>query len=342
MNCNRYSARYLRQLANMLPAGIPIARCFDILASTENDKTIKLKLMRIHQQLIAGQTLHKSLQAIPDWFDVYTCHIIALGEETGKLDLILITLANYHEHYLDWQQRLRQSLLYPSILAISALLLVFLLFILVIPSFAELFQEHIQRLPLITRLLFYLSAVLRQTLPCGGVILAAILVTCCFPAYRLKLTSQVKAMLVSIPRVSQLQASIQQIRFSRHLGIALAAGTSLLPALRLIENMVASQMQNAIKRLQRRVATGIALHKAMSECPELPLLLRQMTQIGEESGKLDELLLQFADLTEKSLQTSIAALIQYLEPLIITVLGVLIGGLVIGMYLPLFNLGSSL
>lgn len=333
MKHNAFTALFLRQLANMLPAGIPVARCLDILAATQTNTVLKSTLLRIQQQLSSGQSLHQSLQVYPHLFNAYTCHIIALGEETGKLDLILDKLATYHEHRLEWQQRLQRALWYPTILLCTATLLTLLLFIFVIPTFAELFKEQSVKLPLLTRTLFYLSTLLKQILPLLGITL----LLAWYNRHAL-----LHYLVKSMPPLHHLQQSIQHIRFSRHLGIALAAGTSLLPALTLTHNMANQHMQTVIQRLKRRVNTGISLHKAMSECPELPLLLRQMTQIGEESGKLDQLLVQFAELAEKSLQHRINQLILCLEPLIITVLGVLIGGLVIGMYLPLFNLGSAL
>lgn len=324
---------FLRQLAVMLTAGIPILRCLEILTATQSNPALRKQLHRIQQQLIKGHALHRCLSNSPSWFDHFSCELIHLGEEAGKLDCILPALANHHEHNLQLKRQIYQALFYPCLLGITACCLTLGMFTLVIPTFADLFENH-QQLPFITRCLFSISSLAHAILPWMLLPLAILILT--FDSKTL-----IK-ILMRLPPLPSLLLTLQHIRFSRNLSIALTAGIPILHALKLTTNLLNQDSAKHIRQLQRQICTGTSLYKAMDSNPYFPDLLKQMTKTGEESGCLDLLLLKTAEILETELRTNIQRLTALLEPLIITVQGVLIGGLVIGMYLPLFNLGNAL
>ena len=330
----------MRQLANMIPAGIPIARCLDILEKNQHEPTSRTVFHKIKMQLMAGHTLHDSLKLHPDWFDTFTCQLVRLGEQTGKLDQVLLTLATHHENTATFRRNIWQALFYPCLILGVAIIMSVCMFIFVIPTFAELFKDITQPLPLLTRILFFLSRALVRTSP-FMLALAASMIALLITPQRAKLMNSLLAALRNLPPLTNILNRLAMIHFSRHLAIALAAGIPILEALSLTINMENPVLlTSSIRQLRAALSAGYSLHQAMQSQVIFPLLLQQMVKVGEEAGTLDKMLEKSAVLMEDELNARISHLTKLLEPLIMSVLGVLIGGLVIGMYLPIFNLGS--
>lgn len=321
----------LRQLSGMLAAGIPVARCVEILEKMQPDSALRAALFKIKNRLQAGFALHDSLRAEPEWFDAFSCRLVFLGEQTGKLDTILLALTQHHEKRADWQRNIRKALFYPCILMVTAAILSLCMFIFIIPAFAELFADRYQQLPWLTRMIFAFSAVIRYALP---VLVLAIVAGIYF----------IRRQKISWQRLPPFSASVRDFaaaRFTRNLALALSAGVPILEALKLAAGFGHAELEHAVTDLRSAIHAGHSLHDALSANTIFPAVLRQMAEVGEESGALDAMLLKAASILETALETRMERFIQLLEPLIMCVLGVLIGGLVIGMYLPVFNLGSA-
>lgn len=335
-------AVFMRQLAVMLAAGIPLARCFEILESAQDSNEIRTGMYKIRKMLLAGHTLSDSLAAEPQWFDTITLNIIRLGEQTGCLDIILNNLAAHQEYQDSLRRSIRQALFYPVILFITAMTLSTCMFIYVIPSFAELFKDIDKPLPLLTQSLFYISSVMRSLLP------ACLLPVFALPALSFtvrgkRMSASMRRHIIALPPINSILRAAELIQLIRNLSLALSSGITILDALKLSGSVCSNtEITSAARKLRASLSSGINLYQAMEPHTVFPVLLRQMVKSGEESGCLDKMLDKSANILEAQLQERIFHFIQLLEPLIMCVLGVLIGGLVIGLYLPVFNLGSAL
>jgi type IV pilus assembly protein PilC len=336
-------AIFMRQLASMIPAGIPLTQCFTILEKTQQHPGARTILYKIKNHLLAGNSLYDSLHHHPEWFDTFTCRLIQLGEKTGKLDELLLTLANYHENKNKFQHKISQALFYPCIILTTAIILSFSMFIFVIPSFAELFQGIDKKLPLLTRGIFFISGIVTHYLLLITGLVAAASIAIYITHRRGKLSPILLRWLKRLPPLYDCVQTLAIIRFARNLAIALAAGIPILEGLHLAAGICDhAPLATAIRQVRAAVTAGNTVYQAMERLASFPIVLQQMVKVGEESGSLDKMLLKTAELLETQLDSRILYLTQLLEPLIMSVLGVLIGVLVIGMYLPVFNLGSTL
>lgn len=342
---NRHTrpAIIMRQLASMLPAGVPITQCFVILEKTQRQQAIRIMFYKIQGQLLAGNSLYDSLRAHSWYFDNFTCRLIQLGERTGKLDKIFVMLAKHHEDQENFKRKIYQALFYPCLIFTAAIIMTICLFMFVIPAFAELFKDIDHPLPALTRAIFYLSATLQLAWP---VLLIIMLVSTIagIHAYRhgkfIKISDQICQYL---PLLRECRDASALIHFTRHLAITLAAGIPILEALSLTSEMNShARLATIIRQLRAAISAGHTLHAAMAPHTMLPALLQQMVKVGEEAGNLEHMLEKTGELLTAELDARILYLTQLLEPLIMTLLGVLIGGLVTGMYLPVFHLGSTL
>lgn len=336
------AAIVMRQLAGMIPAGIPVTRCFEILEQTQRHADARAGLFKIKNHLLAGHSLFESMHCRPDWFDTFTCRLIHLGEQTGKLDQVLLTLAADYENKLEFHRSIRRALFYPCIIFTIAVILTCCMFIFVIPSFAALFRDMDKPLPLLTRMIFALSTMLTSALPVIFLLVIIVMIALRLTVRR-NIFNILRQRLRTLPPLAGILQTLALIRLLRNLALALSAGMPILDALQLITGSCGHESINSSARqLRSSLCAGHTLYQAMQMQTVFPIMARQMVRVGEESGALDKMLDKSADILEMQLNSSIFHITQLLEPLIMSVLGVLIGSLVIGMYLPVFNLGSAL
>jgi type IV pilus assembly protein PilC len=336
-------AMIMRQLASLISAGVPIAQCLAILEQTHQHTDARIMFFKIKRQLLAGNSLYDSLRSHSQVFDNFTCHLIQLGERTGKLDKVLLMLAKHHEDRAALGKKIRQALFYPCLICCAAIIMTVCLFVFVIPSFAQLFKDADRSLPLLTRAIFSISSLLQHGWPAFCVFVFALSATSFYAYRRGRLTAAIEAIYRYAPLIRKLREASAMTHFSRHLAITLAAGIPILESLQLSAEMCSDrQLATIIRQLRAAVSAGVPLHEAMAIHQQFPAMLQQMVKVGEASGNIDHMLEKSADLLAAELDTRIQYLTQLLEPLIMTLLGVLIGGLVTGMYLPVFNLGSTL
>ncbi|VVC75340.1 Type II secretion system protein F [Aquicella siphonis] len=341
----RENAVFLRQLAALLTAGIPIILCCEILEQSQTRPVMRALIFSIRRELLAGRDFYHSLRCQQGVFDELTCQMVKIGEHTGRLDSLLCRVADEKEKALALQTQIRQTLFYPGIIMVTALLVTLGMFLVVIPRFAELFAGSQAALPLLTRGIFYLSSSLRQhgfilllSAPCVALALVLIPHPAC-AAFK----NAVWQRLLRLPLVHKEIRQLLLVRFTRNLSITLSAGLSLSEGLRLaLYSNQHAEFARSLAQLRGCIHSGLQLHQAMRACPGFPEVLVQMVKIGEESGTPEQMLARAADFFEAGIQRRISRLCLLLEPLIMLVLGVLIGGLVIGMYLPIFKLGNVL
>jgi len=332
---------FLRQFATLIAAGVPIIQSCTILEKSQAKIALRRLIYAIKRDILAGKTLSHCLQRYPHYFDHLTCQLIKIGEHTGRLDHLLLTIANHQEKYLAFRKRIQQALFYPSLILITAFIITFCMLIFIIPRFAELFQDMQTHLPLLTRLIFYISKQLRSHL----LLLLTLVIAFTFLTTKTKYAPVIKQCLKrTLTQLPFIQSSLHKTklaRFARHLALTLTAGIPLTDAL-LLTSSLDQDFHPTLRHLQTKIRSGLQLHRAMETLPCFPLLMIQMIKVGEESGKLEHMLDKLADFFESDIDQLLHQLTQLLEPLIMIVLGVLIGGLVMGMYLPIFKLGSRL
>lgn len=330
---------FIRQLATLFSAGIPILKCWEILEKSQNKKDFRVLIYTIKQEITAGKFLHVCLRKYPQYFNELSCHLIQIGENTGKLNIMLMTLANHLEKQEAFKNKIKQILFYPCLITSTGIIITLSMFIFIIPRFAELFHDTSHQLPMLTIFIFYLSTLLRQHFLILTLIFSSLLAM----ALHLKNHFPLQKWLHFIPPLQHVMQKVILIRFSRNLSITLSSGIPITKALALTKNQCHyTSFASILDQLHNKISSGLRLHQVMETISFFPLLLTQMVKIGEESGMLVQMLEKSADILETDVNRSINRFSQLLEPLIMGILGALIGGLVIGMYLPIFKLGSTL
>jgi len=328
-----------QQLATLLSAGIPLLNSIQMLQNMQISLPIKIFLTHIHENLLSGQTLFNTLQHDPHHIHAFARQLIYIGEQIGRLDYSLRMIADHYESEIHYQHQIKQALLYPFILCCTAILMTLCLLIFIIPRFAILFEDH--PLPVLTQIIFSISGTIQHhyllvSLPLIYLIFIFLPISYAEP-HRLALIHTI----LTIPLLMALQKKINLARFCNQLSLLYQAGIPLTDSIQLIATVTsATEHRLAMQNIQAGLLNGLSLYQATSDTTYFPTPLPEMIQIGELSGNLDAMLKHLTILYEGEIERTLKHISQLLEPLIMMILGVLIGGLVIGMYLPIFNLGS--
>ncbi|MDZ3993866.1 type II secretion system F family protein [Pseudomonas sp. Teo4] len=333
---------FSRQLATLLKAGVPLLQAFEVMGRSGCSAGQAALLARLKQDVASGLGLADALQRHPAWFDSLYCNLVRVGEHSGTLDRQLEQLAGMLEQRQTLRKRVRKAMLYPLLLLLTGLGVSALLLLEVIPRFQNLFAGFNAELPAFTQWVIDLSTALGRYAPglsIGGIILA-------FGMHRLyqqraSVRLWITRYALRLPVFGKLLGHAALARFARSLATAYAAGVALLDALATVAKVSGDDMhEQAILRLRQGMANGQGLHQAMASEPLFPPLLVQLVAIGESSGTLDLMLEKAASHYEEQVSQALDQLTSLLEPAIVLVLGVLVGGLVVAMYLPIFQLGS--
>lgn len=325
---------FFSQLATLLSAGLPLIQSLNLLIHSEANIHFKNLLISIKTTIEAGKTFYGALQSHKKHIDYLSCQLIYIGEQTGTLDKILLQLTKNREKSTLLKKQLQQALLYPAFIIFTAIITLLIMMIFVVPHFAELFQSMHHTLPFFTRVIIFISRIMPKILACF-----LLLVSIFFIYYKKNpnLKTKLANFLLKVP----LFQNILLTHFTQNLSLALHAGIPLNEALQFILPLLKySHYQTAIQRLQASVKSGQQLHLAMHKENIFPKRLVQMIRVGEESGQLDHMLDKISQMLQAETDHFIAHFRILLEPLIIAILGVLIGSIVIGMYLPIFKLGT--
>ena len=341
---NRHDkAVFIRQLATLITAGIPIDIGCTILRDSQKNHALSTLIRTILSDIKQGKSLYHATSKHTRFFDEITRQLIRIGELTGKLDTTLTITANHLERQIEITKRFQQALFYPCFIALISFLICLFLILFVVPQFAELFQEAgaNDQLHWITRLIFKISSLIRNDY--YFIILVPILIRLLM-IFQSK-TSSKKSLPwhQRLPILRDYFSKQTQAKLARQLALMFASGIPIPDALRMSAPLsMHSIWRHQILAISRQVNAGRPLAEAISHLTHASPLFVQFIRMGEESGKLDAMLDKFAEILEAESDQLINKIGKLLEPLIMVVLGVLIGGLVMGMYLPLFNLGSIL
>jgi type IV pilus assembly protein PilC len=335
-------AIFTRQLATMLKAGVPLVQSFDIVEDGLEKPQMKALVVSIKNDVASGSGLAPSLAKHPRYFDELFCSLVGSGEDSGTLEVMLDRVATYKEKSEQLKAKIKKAMTYPTAVVCIALVVTAILLIKVVPVFANTFANFGSELPAFTQFVMDISDfVIAWWFVMFGVIVGTI-----FAFREMKLRSVpfsefLDRAALKTPVVGGIIHDAVIARFSRTLATTFAAGVPLVEALNSTAGAAGNSVYaKAIRRIRDDVTTGNTLYSAIKSTGLFPNLLLQMVSIGEESGALDDMLDKVATHYEEAVDNAVDSLSSLMEPLIMSVLGVLVGGLMIAMYLPIFMLGS--
>ena len=335
-------ALFARQMATMMKAGVPLVQSFDIVAEGLDNRNMRDLVITIKNDVASGGGLAASLAKHPKYFDELFCSLVSSGEESGTLEVMLDRVATYKEKTEALKAKIKKALTYPMFVVVIAIVVTGILLVKVVPQFAETFQGFGADLPAFTLFVLGISNVMQD----WWFIVLAILVAAGWGFSQAKRRSKafadrIDAIALRLPVVGGIVHDAVIARFSRTLSTTFAAGVPLVEALESTAGAAGNAVfAAAIRQIRDDVTAGTSLYHAIRSTGLFPSMLLQMTSIGEESGALDDMLAKVADQYEANVDNAVDGLSALMEPMIMSILGVLVGGLMIAMYLPIFMLGS--
>ena len=336
-------AIFTRQLSVMIDAGLPLVQCLEILGSQQTNKFFQSVLFKVRSDVEAGSTFTDALRQHPTVFNELFCSLVAAGEVGGILDAILQRLAKYIEKTIKLRRAVRSALIYPTAVITIAALVVAIILWKVIPTFAALFAGLGAQLPLPTRIVIAISQFFAKffVFMVGALILLVIALNRYYKTPRGRRV--IDRMLLRLPVIGLILRKIAVARFCRTLGTLTSSGVPILDGLNITAHTAGNAIvEDAIHLTRKGVEEGKTLAEPLRDTEVFPPMVVQMISVGEQTGELDTMLSKIADFYEDEVDASVENLISLLEPLMILFLGVVIGGIVISMYLPLFDLIQKL
>ncbi|PJD94042.1 MAG: type II secretion system protein F [Legionella sp.] len=335
---------FSRQLATMIQSGIPLVQSFDIVAKGQNNKKMKDLIDGIKSDIETGLTLSEALIKHPQYFNDLFCNLIDAGEKSGTLDVMLDKVATYKEKIETIKKKIKKAMTYPIAVLVVAMIVTTGLLIFVVPQFQSLFKGFGADLPAMTQAVVNMSEFMQAYWYyvfgiIGAVVYAFIYAKNNSPQF----AQNIDRSLLKIPVIGPILEKAAIARFTRTLSITFAAGLPLVDALQSVAGATGNIIYaKATDKIKEEVSTGQTMSLAMEHTQLFPNMVIQMISIGEESGALEKMLGKVADFYEAEVDNAVDSLSSLLEPIIMCVLGTLVGGLVIAMYLPIFKLGSAI
>lgn len=333
---------FTRQLATMMRAGVPLLQSFDIVSRGHDNGSVSRLLQDIKADVEGGLSLAAAFRNHPKYFDGLFCNLVAAGEKAGILELVLDRLATYMEKSLALRSKIKSALFYPVAIVTVALVITAVIMIFVIPAFKQVFASFGADLPAATLVVMAISDffVANWHLLFGG-LFAAVYALVWAVKNVPRVSHAVDRIMLRLPIFGSLVNKAIIARWTRTLSTMFAAGVPLVEALDSVAGAAGNNVYYvATKKIQQEVETGTSLTAAMNNADIFPTMVTQMASIGEESGALDGMLSKVADFYEAEVDDAVAGITSLMEPLIMVVLGTLIGGMIVSMYLPIFKLGS--
>ncbi|MDB2360551.1 type II secretion system F family protein [Porticoccaceae bacterium] len=333
---------FTQQLSLLLKAGVPIRRCFTILAHSIKKPAFRQVILDINNDIYLGDSLAKALQNHPRLFNAIFCNMVEAGETSGTLIQILGRLAKYQQQDQSIKKRIRKALTYPFIVLIVALAVSAIMLTQVIPNFAKTYSKLSGELPYITQFVIDLSENFIQASP---LILASLLALIVIGKLMLRRSQQavffIDSLLIRLPLIGSLLRKIILGRFISTLAITISAGLPMVTALKSSASSVNNRCyQTAILHIIEDVTSGLSLQRALGKQAIFPITLKQMVNVGEESGSLVSILEKAGQIFEQEVELALDTIIPLIEPVMMLILGILVGGLLVAMYLPVFQLGQ--
>jgi type IV pilus assembly protein PilC len=336
-------AIFSRQIATMMASGVPMIQAFDIIADGQKNVRFKNVLIEVKQSIEGGSALHEALARFPVQFDELYCNLVHAGETSGVLDTVLDTVATYKERTEAIKKKIKKALFYPMMVLAVVFMVVLIMLLFVVPVFAKTFQDAGAQLPAPTQLLVTASEFMQSYWwVVVGVIGGGIAALVIAKKRSVKFAHFLDRMALKMPVMGNIVRNSAIARFARTLGVTFRAGVPLVEALDAVAGATGSVVYgDAVRQMRDDISVGHQLQLAMKQTNLFPNMVVQMTAIGEESGALDNMLFKVAEFYEEEVSNAVDTLSTLLEPIIMVVLGTLVGGMVVALYLPIFKLAGT-
>ena len=335
-------AFFSRQLATMMKSGVPIVSSLEIIAGGQKNPKFKDLVNTLRADIEGGSSIYEALSKHPVQFDELYRNLVKAGESAGVLDTVLDTIATYKENIESLKGKIKKALFYPAMVVAAALLVSAILLIFVVPQFEEVFKGFGADLPAFTKFIVGISRFMVGwwwliLLVTVGTIVAFIF----FKKRSLAFSHFLDRTILRMPVIGKIMHEAALARFARTLAVTFAAGVPLVEALESVAGATGNTVyENAVKRVRDDVSVGYPVNMAMKQTGLFPHMVIQMTAIGEEAGALDAMLYKVAEFYEQEVNNAVDALASLIEPIIVVILGVIVGSMVIAMYLPIFKLAA--
>jgi len=336
-------AIFTRQFSVMLDAGLPLVQCLDILGSQEENKTFAQIINDVRGDVESGMSIADSLRKHPKAFDNLFTNMVAAGEAGGILDVILQRLSVYIEKAVKLNSQVKSALIYPVSIIVIAALVVFIILWKVIPVFAQLFSGMGAEMPFLTRMVIGASNFIARYI----ILIIPAIVAGCVAVAKYHQTYRgrriLDGLLLKIPVIGMLLRKIAVARFCRTLATLTASGVPILDGLEITAKTAGNAIiEDAVMSVRKSVEEGKTVSEPLADTKVFPAMVVQMINVGEQTGALDQMLSKIADFYEDEVDTAVAGLMKLIEPIMISVLGVVIGTIVAAMYLPLYSILSKI
>jgi type IV pilus assembly protein PilC len=335
-------AVFSRQLATMLAAGIPLVQAFEIVGAGHEKPAMQKLVLDIKADIEGGTSLHEALGKHPLYFDDLYVNLVEAGEQAGALETLLEKIATYKEKSEAIKKKVKKALFYPAAVLAVAVIVTLILLIFVIPQFESLFKGFGADLPAFTQMVINLSRFVQaQGIYIGIVVAGGVYAFMYFKKRSRKMREFLDRLSLKMPIIGPILVKAAIARYARTLSTMFSAGVPLVEALDSVAGATGNIVyENAVLKMKDEVSTGQRLQRAMENTGLFPNMVVQMIAVGEESGSLDAMSGKVASFYEEDVDNAVDSMSSLLEPLIMAILGVLVGGLVIAMYLPIFKLGA--
>jgi type IV pilus assembly protein PilC len=335
-------AIFARQLATMLTAGIPMVQSFEIIGVGHDKPAMQKLVLAIKSDIETGNALNQALAKHPLYFDDLFVNLVEAGEHAGALETVLDKIATYKEKTEALKKKIKKALFYPGAVLAVAVIVTVILLIFVIPQFESLFKGFGADLPAFTQMVINMSRWMQDNGWYLAIVVGAAIYTFAYFYKRSRPMRQfIDRMSLQAPVIGPILRKAAIARFARTLATMFGAGVPLVEAMKSVAGATGNIVyQDAVMKMRDEISTGLRMQRAMENTGLFPNMVVQMIAVGEESGSLDEMAAKVADFYEADVDAAVDGLSSLLEPLIMVILGVLVGGLVIAMYLPIFKLGA--
>jgi type IV pilus assembly protein PilC len=335
-------AVFTRQFATMIDAGLPLVQCLDILGAQQENPSFKKVLVKVKEDVESGSTFADALGKHPKVFDPLFINLVAAGEVGGILDTILSRLADHIEKAMKLAKKIKGAMVYPSTILAVAVIVTVVLLVYVIPIFAKMFTDFGGALPAPTAFVLKLSDITRKYF-----LVVIVLIFAFGAAFKWYISRETgrrnwDRLLLRLPVIGSLLQRIAVARFSRTLGTMVSSGVPILESMDIVSKTAGNKIiEEAIVKARGSISEGKTIAEPLAESNVFPGMVTQMVAVGEATGALDAMLNKIADFYDEEVDSAVEALTSLLEPMLMIFLGVVIGGLVIAMYLPVFKLAGA-
>ena len=333
---------FSRQMATMMKSGVPIVSALEIIGSGHKNPRMKKMVDSIRADIEGGSSLHEAISRHPVQFDELYRNLVRAGEGAGVLETVLDTVATYKENIEALKGKIKKALFYPAMVVAVAIIVSAILLIFVVPQFEEVFKGFGAELPAFTQMIVAMSRFMvsywwLMVLVAGGSLAGFIYAFKRSPA----LQHTMDRWILKVPVIGEIMNNSAIARFARTTAVTFKAGVPLVEALGIVAGATGNKVyEEAVLRMRDDVSVGYPVNMAMKQVNRFPHMVVQMTAIGEEAGALDTMLFKVAEYYEQEVNNAVDALSSLLEPMIMVFIGTIVGGMVIGMYLPIFKLGA--